>query len=140
VVSGGVWAALIALSLPETLRNLVGDGTIDPGRLYHIPIKCMRSCLRTHQSQPLATGKTQSALRGFLGVFRQKDKLVVILAFGILYAVWNCLQASLSTLVIEKYQYTYLQAGLIYIPSGVGLAVAGFATGQCHGRMAFAIE
>ena len=32
----------------------------------------------------------------------------------------NCLQASLTSLFIEIYGYTQLEAGLIYLPFGIG--------------------
>jgi fucose permease len=55
-------------------------------------------------------------------------------AIAILYMVWNCLQASLSTIFIKVYHFTYLQAGLIYIPFGVGVGCAGFVTGKLWKR------
>jgi hypothetical protein len=41
----------------------------------------------------------------------------------------TCLQASLSSLFIEIYGLNELQAGLIYLPFGIGCAVAAFGTG-----------
>ena len=51
-------------------------------------------------------------------------------AIAILYMVWNCLQASLSTIFIRTYHFNYLQAGLVYIPFGFGVGCAGFVTGK----------
>jgi MFS family permease len=130
VICSGVWLLIIAVSLPETLRTLVGDGAVAVSGVHAVPLRCMKprpgGGLELSQEVPVST---HSALRGFVTILCQKDKALVMSAIAILYMVWNCLQASLSTLFIEVYHFTYLEAGLIYIPFGVGVGCAGFVTG-----------
>ncbi|KAK3497326.1 uncharacterized protein B0T23DRAFT_81081 [Neurospora hispaniola] len=59
-----------------------------------------------------------------------KGNLVVILIGSITYAVKMTLQTSLAAQCIDIYGLDYLQAGLIYLPSGVGGALASYATGK----------
>ena len=61
-----------------------------------------------------------------------KGNLVVILIGSITYAVKMTLQTSLAAQCIEIYDLDYLQAGLIYLPSGVGGALASYTTGKCE--------
>jgi len=131
VVCSGTWLVAIALSLPETLRTIVGDGTVAVSGLHAVPLRCMKPTpANSNEAAERARPSTKSALGGFVTILCQKDKALVMSAIAILYMVWNCLQASLSTLFIKVYHFTSLQAGLIYIPFGVGVGCAGFVTGK----------
>lgn len=59
----------------------------------------------------------------------RKDTAIVILALGVQYMTYTCLQASLSTLFMDIYEFSQLQAGLIYLPYGVGCASMAFCAG-----------
>ncbi len=76
---------------------------------------------------------SKSPLNGFIEILCQRDKALVMCAIAILYMVWNCLQASLSTIFIRVYHFNQLQAGLIYIPFGVGVGWAGFSGVSAEG-------
>lgn len=53
----------------------------------------------------------------------------MIMVGSITYTVKMTLQTSLAAQCIEIYGLDYLQAGLIYLPSGVGGALASYSTG-----------
>lgn len=55
-------------------------------------------------------------------------------AFGVGYATYSCLQASLSSLFLDIYNISGLASGLIYIPFGVACALSAFATGKLLDR------
>lgn len=55
-------------------------------------------------------------------------------AFGVGYATYSCLQASLSSLFLDIYDISGLASGLIYIPFGVACAASAFATGRLLNR------
>lgn len=55
-------------------------------------------------------------------------------AYGVGYATYSCLQASLSTLFLDIYEISGLVSGLIYIPFGVACALSAFATGRLLDR------
>ncbi len=60
----------------------------------------------------------------------QADSALIIVSIGILYMVYTCVQASLSTLFMEIYQLNQIEAGLIYLPFGIGCAVTALLTGE----------
>jgi len=60
----------------------------------------------------------------------KKGNLAVILVGSITYTVKMTLQTSLAAQCIDIYDLNYLQAGLIYLPSGVGGSIAAFSTGM----------
>jgi hypothetical protein len=62
----------------------------------------------------------------------KKGNLTVIVIGSITYTVKMTLQTSLAAQCIDIYRLDYLQAGLVYLPSGVGGAIAAYSTGrQC---------
>ena len=65
-----------------------------------------------------------------LKILLRKDNAVVLLAYGLMYAVYACVIATLSTLYIEIYGLNEWQAGLIYIPFGLGGTVSTFFSGS----------
>lgn len=68
-------------------------------------------------------------LKGLPMLFK-KGNLMVILIGSVTYTVKMVLQMSLAAECIEIYHLDYLQAGLIYLPSGVGGAIAAYSTGK----------
>lgn len=56
--------------------------------------------------------------------------LSVILVGSVVYAVFGCLGASLSAQCFELYGLDYLEAGLIYLPSGLGGIIAAYTIGD----------
>lgn len=61
--------------------------------------------------------------------FKKGNMMIIIIGF-ITYTVKMTLQTSLATQCIEIYELDYLQAGLLYLPSGVGGALAAYSTGR----------
>lgn len=64
-----------------------------------------------------------------LVILGRRDNAVIILACGLPYAVYTCINASLSTLFIDIYGLNQWQAGIIYLPFGVGGTVSTFFSG-----------
>ena len=60
----------------------------------------------------------------------QKENALIMLVNGLFYMTYCCVQASLSTLFITIYGFEELYAGLIYIPFGLGCALASYTCGQ----------
>ncbi|KAK7943605.1 uncharacterized protein PG986_012718, partial [Apiospora aurea] len=71
------------------------------------------------------TGKKFNPLSA-VEVLKERGTLISSICFGVYYMDHSCLQASLSTVFVQTYQVTGLVAGLIYIPFGVGCAIASF--------------
>ena len=86
------------------------------------------------------TGKTATLLRSTSGEYQnphksltilaRKDNTSIILACGLLYVVYICVTASLSVLFIDIYGLNQWQAGLIYLPFGLGGTVSTLFPGS----------
>lgn len=56
---------------------------------------------------------------------------LVLVTYGVGYSTYySCLQASLSTLFLEKYDISGRASGLVYMPFGVACALSAMATGK----------
>ncbi|KAK6856153.1 hypothetical protein PG995_008304 [Apiospora arundinis] len=64
-----------------------------------------------------------------LRILIRKDNAIIILACGILYVIYTCVNASLSVLFIDIYGLNQWQTGLIYLPFGLGGTVSTFFSG-----------
>jgi predicted MFS family arabinose efflux permease len=69
-----------------------------------------------------------------IAILCHKDNAVIILACGFLYVVYTCINASLATLLVEIYQLNQWEAGLIYLPFGLGGVASAFISGRILDR------
>lgn len=123
----------VLLFLPETCRNIVGDGS-QPTSLINTPLLSPLEAPKNDQLEQQANAK--QALKGFnpfssILMLKDRGTLAISVSFGIYYMIHTCLQASLSTIFVERYAVSGLVAGLIYIPFGIGASIAAFLAGSC---------
>jgi MFS family permease len=138
IMSGTLLLELV-LFFPETCRQLVRDGAVPATGLNRTVYDLLRSG-RSPSKAEASSAKTKAFHvpnpLTILAVLGDKGSFVIILVGSVVYTVFGCLGASLSAQCIQIYQLNYLQAGLIYLPSGVGGILAAYTTGQ-HTRQAF---
>ncbi|KGO65032.1 Major facilitator superfamily domain, general substrate transporter [Penicillium expansum] len=138
-IASGICLLLIALFLPETSRCIVGNGSRKVSALY-------RPIFSYHQSR---NSSTMSALneeeitpRNFripnplatLKILVSRDSLLITAIYGVYYMNFSCLQGSLSTLFIDIYGLSELNAGLVYLPFGVGSCIGAYCSGKIMNR------
>lgn len=131
VILTGSHFLIVLLFLPETQRNIVGDGSGKARGVYwsffSVLQKHEKDGPSTHIMKPMRHYPNPFAC---LPILANKQSLIVILLYSITYAVKMTLQASLGAQCVEIYQLDYLSAGLIYLPSGVSGGVGAFCTGE----------
>lgn len=134
VIMTGVYLVVVIFLLPETQRKLVGNGST-PTRGMH------RSLFDKFTSDRIvvsAEGDDVPVRRKHhfpnpfkcISMLFHKGNFTIILSGSITYAVKMTLQTSLAAQCIEVYDLNYLQAGLVYLPSGIGGALASYTTGM----------
>lgn len=119
----------MAFLLPETSRNIVGDGSIRPSKHLRLPIPTFMC----HWKEGEVVGshhewRMPNPLKS-LTILTRRDNTIIILACGILYVIYTCINTSLSILFIDIYKLNQWQAGLIYLPFGIGGTVSTFFSG-----------
>ena len=132
-VVSGVCLASILFFLPETARQIVGNGSgeaeclnrrfleyLTAKKLGRTKIERQKGGRRLHVPNPITC----------LKVLFYKDTFLIVLINAVFYTTYCCVQASLASLVINIYHLSELQAGLIYLPFGSGCALAAYLTGM----------
>ncbi|KAK4236052.1 major facilitator superfamily domain-containing protein [Achaetomium macrosporum] len=146
VIFAGSHFVAMLLFFPETQRKIVGNGSIRPkGLIYQTVFSLVRKRkAAAKDTEAIAVGEekkqdgqtpTKPRLRfpnplACLPVLANKGSLLVILITAINYAVKAALQTSLDAQCVDLYGLTNLQAGLIYLPSGVGGGFGSYGAGK----------
>ena len=123
----------IIFAFPETSRKLVGNGSVEAKGINRLPYAKVYGSVGLEQARIAVLSERRLRLRGPLTCIRcllRRDNAIVVFAMGILYTIYSCLQASLASLFIGLYGLSELQAGLIYLPFGVGCAAAAYLSGK----------
>lgn len=118
----------MAFLLPETSRNIVGSGSTRPPKYLRLPFSRIM-CHWNDRDQVAHQGWRVPNPFKSLKILVRKDNIIIIVACGILYTIYTCINTSLSTLFINIYQLNQWQAGLIYLPFGLGGTVSTFFSG-----------
>lgn len=126
-IMAGFCLLAMALVLPETNRALVSNGGLEPPRFSRpLVLKVMRpwkhDCGQRAAISP-RNGRLPNPMKSLL-VLSRKDVAVSIIPGSILYMIYSCMHTSLATTFIHSYGFGQLQAGLIYLPFGVGAIIS----------------
>ena len=133
-IAGAISLLLIAVILPETARNFAGNGSLPVTRLNKAVLMLLQERKKSLSGQQAVASRTSlrkvklripSPADSIL-IFLCYDNFPVVLVNADFYAALNCLQASLSSLFINIYEYTELEADLIYLPFGVSCCIVRF--------------
>ena len=137
-VFSSVCLAVIIVALPETARNVVGNGAVPAKGVNRDLLSVILNkptqadtTKRNHQKKALHIPNPMTCLSAIL----YRDTAIILLTNAIFYMVYCCIQASLSSSFISIYHYNELQAGLIYLPFGFGCAVASIGSGERNQRV-----
>jgi predicted MFS family arabinose efflux permease len=138
-ISSGLCLLLMALLLPETCRFIVGSGSFEVSGIHCSILSHMRRLGQPLDAEkridehgvtpPRKRFKIPNPLRS-LKILLKKDTILITLIYGVYYTNFSCLQASLSTLFIQIYKVSELQAGLVYLPFGVGSCAGAYFSGM----------
>ena len=114
--------------LPETLRSIVGDGSIRAGRIYTplIPVIGRHRIMRRFDELPPRKPFTNPLL-----MFTYPDIFVLLIFNGTYYAVMYGVTTSLSVIFADIYPHlTEAEIGLCFLPMGGGMIVGSWASGK----------
>jgi MFS family permease len=131
----GVFLAILILFLPETLRSLVGNGSIPARGLSQNPISHIRARLQKGNkfSPAVKSSKTLQKELNFLGPVRLIFGLEVscaIFYLSIYYTGWQMTTSAMSTLFSRTYGLTSLSNGLTFMGNGAGFIIGTLSTGK----------
>ncbi|KAH6606338.1 major facilitator superfamily domain [Trichoderma cornu-damae] len=137
---GSLYLLLFAITVPETARKVVGNGSIPPAAWWSRSLlnEFARRKAAVTQGGSNATSlpskpkpcelRFPNPLKTLL-IVCEKDCAVTLFYNAIIYTSWYTVTANLSNLLSEIYHLDTLQIGLCYIPFGVGAALSIAANG-----------
>jgi multidrug resistance protein len=136
-ITNGIFLVFYVLFVPETLRKVVGDGSIQPQNWWVMspyqywkirnPANAGMTCKQIETKNPRLV--LPNPLRT-LSVLRERDALIIILYLALTSSGVMSMLASLPYLLGEVYSFNSLQIGLCYIPIGMSAAFAAFFNGK----------
>jgi predicted MFS family arabinose efflux permease len=119
---------IITIFVPETCRNIVGNGAVPPQRWNKLIISLL--CRKTRDVEGTATAASTLSNRRLpsliasLHIIFTKEAFVLLVFSGLQFGGFYILLAGLPQLLETTFKYNSIQVGLCYIPMGAGIIVA----------------
>ncbi|ORY64748.1 major facilitator superfamily domain-containing protein [Leucosporidium creatinivorum] len=136
--SGGVVFVIMAAVLPETLRSIVGNGSIPAHGVNRSLLSLLRD--RRHRNDPVDPNVIVPAMppkKGWkdirllapLKMFREKDVLSTLTFNSAVYTLFYTVTTSTSTSFKSTYHLSESEIGLCFLANGGGCLVASIFNG-----------
>ena len=156
VIVGGVLIALVGGFLPETAKNVVGNGSLGAAKWWMRPWcnGTMHSVRRLRRKWGLkekgsvdasggrnadepCAGKKRFRFFDFLACLRiifWKDSALILCMHGWFYLVDYSIQTAIPSMYQDVYHFNELLVGLSYLPRGAGVITGGYINGKMMDR------
>lgn len=121
---------ILVASLPETLRSLVGNGSVVPPMYAVSPFSVWFTKHNVEPEDSSVTPAKRINVLGSITILMECRPLYAILFVGLFYMVWQMVVTVLSTVFQATYNMSDLQVGLVYLANGVGCMVGTLTTGK----------
>ena len=145
VIMAGLYLAIFGLFVPETARKIVGNGSLPPTVWFNKSVlnyfarrreakawTVEEVATRRKDAEVLASKRRLRWPNPFktLHIIAEKDCGCIMFTVAIVYASWYTVTTTLATSIRSIYGLNTVQAGLCYLPFGVGAALAVFINGR----------
>ncbi|KAF9061666.1 major facilitator superfamily domain-containing protein [Rhodocollybia butyracea] len=140
VIAAAVACIFVLLFLPETLRSIVGNGSIKPSPLLRpiIPIVAGYKNIPANENETKQLEKTKVARKRFrnpLTLLLYPDIPLLLLFNGTVSAVYYAVTATISSLFVEIYPFlSETEVGLCFLCIGGGMTVGSLVSGRLLDR------
>ncbi|KAJ5757274.1 uncharacterized protein N7511_007456 [Penicillium nucicola] len=140
VIASGSYMVLYLVAVPETSRQLVGNGTFCPSSPLRMSgIQCLQAwCKRASSVDPNVLRRqdnstnprlqTYNPIRA-LEVFRSKSAAIVICHLGLNYTFNIMMGTSTANLFGRLYNLDSMKVGLCFLPAGICGCIGSLLTG-----------
>lgn len=140
LILSGVFFLFLFLFLPETCRNVVGDGSIPPPPMMSSVtdyIRHRRRKMRGESATPeeIAEVRKNHAFRfpsplPTLRVVTDLETGAILLVTGLMYAGFYAVMTGATASFHDVYHFNNIQTALMYLPLGIGGICSAFTTGR----------
>lgn len=127
-----VWMVPYVLTVPETGRKVVGNGSIPPQGWNRTLLDHIRLRHQNTDRSSIASKQRKIPIPNpfhTLKIILQKDMAMILLYNGLLYVGFMMVTATLASQFEDIYGFNQLQLGLCYLPIGVGTTITSVGSG-----------
>lgn len=131
-IAGGVAFVLSFFLLPETLRLIVGNGSIKPKKAYYKSIFLYLTYFQrklTNDEETKASKQPLDFLSPLKMLFR-KEIIVTLVPSGLIFASWTMVLTTMGSELQANYGYSIMHVGLVYLPQGMCCLISTVVTGR----------
>lgn len=140
LILSGVFFLFLFLFLPETCRNVVGDGSIPPPPMMSSVTDYIRHRRRKKRGEAatpeeIAEVRKNHAFRfpsplPTLKVVTDLETGAILLVTGLMYAGFYAVMTGATASFHDVYHFNNIQTALMYLPLGIGGICSAFTTGR----------
>ncbi|KAK6460076.1 major facilitator superfamily domain-containing protein [Scheffersomyces coipomensis] len=133
-IGAGVTLLFSLVCLPETARNLVGNGSVIPKNIINKSGMIYLPHFRKKLNNEVSTlaDKNPFDFWSPFRIFFKMEVFFTLLPVGMQFAAWTMALTSISTVLEQKdgYNYSVMKVGLIYLPQGIACFFGSVVTGR----------
>ncbi|WVQ62802.1 uncharacterized protein L199_000950 [Kwoniella botswanensis] len=138
-IYSGVYLIILILFLPETLRSIVGNGSIQPYKKAKAPFERYVSNRLSSSEQPDSSVQSEKKKLkiDFIAPIRilfEREVIFVLIFLSIHYATWQMALTIQSTLFSDIYGLGEIDIGLTSLANGAGCMLGTLTTGKLLDR------
>ena len=140
LILSGVFFLFLFLFMPETCRNVVGDGSIPPPPMMSSITDYIRHRRRKRRGESatpeeIAEVRKNHAFRfpsplPTLKVVTDLETGAILLVTGLMYAGFYAVMTGATASFHDVYHFNNIQTALMYLPLGIGGICSAFTTGR----------
>lgn len=123
-IYGGVMLLVYVLFMPETCRNIVGDGSIPPQAWNRPLVAYLKSrgtlTLTSESARVELPKKKRPGILSSIPIICEKESFLVMFFGGLCYAGFIIIVTGLPEQLTSTYKFNSIQVGLCYLPIGAG--------------------
>ncbi|WWC68835.1 uncharacterized protein I206_102770 [Kwoniella pini CBS 10737] len=131
-IYSGVYLIVLTLFLPETLRSVVGNGTLVPYKQAKAPFEKFVANREAEQSES-NLGNSKKLKIDFIAPIRilfEKEVFFVLAFLSIHYATWQMTLTIQPSLFSKIYKLGEINLGLTFLANGLGCMIGTLTTGK----------
>ncbi|KAK9476119.1 major facilitator superfamily domain-containing protein [Lipomyces japonicus] len=132
--AGGMLLIVLFVWLPETGRQIVGNGSIKPTGMNRSLIEIFQQSSRNSETinndlAPSRRKKLGNPLR-CLALIGQIHIFLILIVNALIYTAFYCVTVGFSSQLKIVYNLDTLKIGLCFLPYGIGCSVGSIVTGK----------
>ena len=135
VILAGVFFSILVVTLPETCRNVVGNGSVPPPKWdlslwQYLRGRQIQKQFAHSDPQTIKRGSRRPNPLASLQVALEKEGGLILIYGSLLYSGYFAVLSTLTSQLAQRYGFDSLKIGLCYLPIGLGSLSSRWTVGR----------